>query len=170
MVERLLDRAEKTDDATEAKEALQRLADIYEHDMGDREAAFTVLQAAIARDPTDRLTLRELDRVGAALGKWAELLDVYTDAVAGLESKSAEAACEIWTRIARLYTQQIPSLEHAEHAITMALRLDPEHFEVLAAQAEIQRRRGQWHLFVDTLRRQLAVTRDPSVKIDLHLA
>ena len=65
-------------EASERVQILQKVAEIYENEVGDQEGAFVVLQAAFRENYADQAVSGELERLATATNKWNELLGEYT--------------------------------------------------------------------------------------------
>jgi tetratricopeptide (TPR) repeat protein len=85
LVEVLLEQSELRPSVEEQITILNRVAKIYEQEIGDQESAFYVLQAAFKRDYSHDITANELERLATATNRWQELLDEYTNRVNELE-------------------------------------------------------------------------------------
>ncbi|MGE3544690.1 MAG: tetratricopeptide repeat protein, partial [Kofleriaceae bacterium] len=170
LVEVLLERAELRPDVQEQITILNRVAKIYESEIGDQESAFYVLQAAFKRDYGHDDTAHELERLATATNRWQELLDEYTNKVNELEREDRAAAADLWVKIGRWYGEHLSHLEYAIHSVQQALRIDPSHTGALGAIGDLQRKRGSWSELVETLQRHAAVETAPEKRTDLYLS
>ena len=169
LVEILLERSELRADVGEQISTLNRVARIYEQEIGDQESAFYVLQAAFKRDYSHDQTARELERLATATNRWQELLDEYTNRVNELEREDRASAGDLWVKIGHWYAEHLSHLEYAIHSVQQALRIDPSHTGALAGMAELQRKRGSWGELSETLQRHAAVDPNPEKKTELYV-
>ncbi|HEY0483245.1 MAG TPA: tetratricopeptide repeat protein, partial [Kofleriaceae bacterium] len=169
LVEVLLERSELRPNVEEQIQILNRVARIYESEIGDQESAFYVLQAAFKRDYAHDQTANELERLATATNRWQELLDEYTNRVNELEAEDRGSAADLWVKIGRWYAEHLSHLEYAIHSVQQALRIDPSHTGALAGMAELQRKRGSWSELIETLQRHAAVEQSPEKKTDLYI-
>lgn len=169
LVEVLLERSELRPSIEEQIAILNRVARIYESEIGDQESAFYVLQAAFKRDYAHDQTAHELERLATATNRWQELLDEYTNRVNELEREDRGSAADLWVKIGRWYAEHLSHLEYAIHSVQQALRIDPSHTGALAGMAELQRKRGSWSELIETLQRHAAVEQAPDKKTDLYI-
>ena len=169
LVEILLERSESIADAEQQLQILHDVAKIYEHELGDQESAFYVLQAAFNRDHAHARTGRELERLATAANLWQELLDDYSKRAGELEQEERAAAADLWVKIGRWYHEQLAHLESAIRSAQQALRLDPHHAGALAAIADLQRKGGSWSDLSETLHRQAAVEPSHEKKTELYI-
>jgi tetratricopeptide (TPR) repeat protein len=170
LTEILLERVEHTPDALERIRLFQAVAKIYEEEMGDKEAAFVVLQAAFREDYANESTAKELERLATAAGKWEELLAEYSQMVAGLEAGEPDKACDLWVKIGRWYGDHLSHVDYAIHSVQQALRLNPSHLGALAALADFQRKRGSWGELIETLGRHASLEPDAGKRVELYLS
>ncbi len=169
LVEVLLERSELRQNVEEQIQILNRVAKIYEMEIGDQESAFYVLQAAFKRDYAHDETARELERLATATNRWQELLDEYSNRVNELEREDRGSAADLWVKIGRWYAEHLSHLEYAIHSVQQALRIDPSHTGALGGMAELQRKRGSWSELIETLTRHAAVETNPDKKTELYV-
>ncbi|HEU0033618.1 MAG TPA: tetratricopeptide repeat protein [Kofleriaceae bacterium] len=169
LVEVLLERAELVPSIEEQIQILNRVAKIYESEIGDQESAFYVLQAAFKRDYSHDETAHELERLATATNRWQELLDEYTNRVNELEREDRASAADLWVKIGRWYAEHLSHLEYAIHSVQQALRIDPAHTGALGGIGELQRKRGSWSELIETLQRHAAVETAPEKKTELYI-
>jgi tetratricopeptide (TPR) repeat protein len=169
LVEVLLERSELRPSIDEQIAILNRVARIYEYEIGDQEAAFYVLQAAFKRDYAHDQTANELERLATATNRWQELLDEYTNRVNELEREDRGSAADLWVKIGRWYAEHLSHLEYAIHSVQQALRIDPAHTGALGGMGELQRKRGSWSELIETLQRHAAVEQAPDKKTELYI-
>ncbi|MGN6110824.1 MAG: tetratricopeptide repeat protein [Kofleriaceae bacterium] len=169
LVEVLLERSELVPDVELQISLLNRVARIYEQEIGDQESAFYVLQAAFKRDYAHDQTALELERLATATNRWQELLDEYTNRVNELEREDRASAADLWVKIGRWYAEHLSHLEYAIHSVQQALRIDPSHTGALGGMGELQRKRGSWSELIETLQRHAAVETAPEKKTELYI-
>ncbi|MDQ3340002.1 MAG: tetratricopeptide repeat protein [Myxococcota bacterium] len=169
LVEVLLERSELVPDVEQQIQILNRVAKIYETEIGDQESAFYVLQAAFKRDYAHDETANELERLATATNRWQELLDEYTNRVNELEREDRGSAADLWVKIGRWYAEHLSHLEYAIHSVQQALRIDPSHTGALGGMGELQRKRGSWSELIETLQRHASVETDKNKKTELYM-
>ncbi|MGE3767423.1 MAG: tetratricopeptide repeat protein, partial [Kofleriaceae bacterium] len=169
LVEVLLEQSELRPVVDDQINILNRVAKIYEQEIGDQESAFYVLQAAFKRDYSHDVTAMELERLATATNRWQELLDEYTNRVNELEREDRGSAADLWVKIGRWYAEHLSHLEYAIHSVQQALRIDPSHTGALGGMGELQRKRGSWSELIETLQRHAAVEQNPEKKTDLYI-
>ncbi len=169
LVEILLERSESIPEIEEQIRILHDVARIYEHELGDDESAFFVMQAAFGRDYAHDKSARELERLGAATHQWQELIDETTKAAGELEHEHPGAAADLWLKIGGWYGDELAHVEYAIHSVQQALRIQPQHAAALAASADLQRKHGRWNELSNTLQQQAAVEPSHEKKTELYI-
>lgn len=117
---------------------LQRMAHIFEDDLGDRSAALDALLRALAEMPEDQTLADEADRLAPP--------DLLAPLTAGLErlietGLPSHVARDLGLRVARL-CEQLEETKRAETHYLAVLDLDSESGEALEALERIYRARG----------------------------
>ena len=166
----LLERVEHTADVQERITLLGQVAKIYEEELAEQDSAFLVLQAAFREDYAHEGTSKELERLATAAGKWAELLQDYTEFVTVLEVEDKVKACNLWVKIGRWYGEQLSNIDWAIHSVQACLKINPEHLGALGALADFQRKRGSWGELVETLGKHGGIETDVEKKVEIYLS
>jgi tetratricopeptide (TPR) repeat protein len=172
LTEVLLERVEHSGDSLDRITLLQQVAKIYEQQMGDKESAFVVLQAAFKEDYANESTAKELERLATQANKWEDLLDDYSHVVTNLEHEDPAKAADLWVKIARWYAElpRGPHIEYAIHSAESARRLDPKHLGALAALASFHRKRGAYGDLIQVLAQHAELEPEPNAKVQLYLS
>ncbi len=168
LVELLLQRVEFLPDAQARIELFQNVAVTYEKELGDREGAFVVLQAAFKEDYSNDATARELERLATQANKWTELLSDYTQVVQTIQDP--KIAADLWVKIGRWYGEHLGHLEYAIASEQQALQLDPNHKEALSTLADFYRKTQKWPELAQILTHHASIEGEPKKQVDLYLA
>jgi tetratricopeptide (TPR) repeat protein len=103
----------RTEEMTEKKKLMLKLAQLTEEELHDRPAAVDILQQVHAVAEEDLEVLRWLDRLLEKEGRWAELTEVLNKEVA---LSSPEEASELNLRLGRVRAERMEDRSHAvEH-------------------------------------------------------
>lgn len=167
LIDLLLARVDFTQDVRQKIELLQNVAEIYENNLGDRDGAFVVLQAAFKEDYSNDDVCRELERLASVTGKWGDLLTDYTTIVREIPDK--KAAADLWVKIGRWYAEHLGHIDYAIASEQQALQIDPNHKEALGQLADCYRKRQQWPELVQVLEHHSNIEDDPAKKAELLL-
>jgi tetratricopeptide (TPR) repeat protein len=170
LTEVLLERVDHAAEPLDRIQLLQQVAKIYEQQMGDKESAFVVLQAAFKEDYANESTARELERLATQANKWEDLLADYSHVVANLEHDDPDKAADLWVKIARWYGDHLSHLEYAIHSAEAARRLDPKHTGALAALADFHRKRGAYGELIGVVAQHAELEEEPQKKVELYLS
>ena len=170
LTEVLLERVDHTENVADRIQLLQQVARIYEQQMGDKESAFVVLQAAFKEDYANESTSKELERLATLANKWEDLLADYSHVVANLEHEDTAKAADLWVKIARWYGDHLSHVDYAIHSAEAARRLDPRHLGALAALADFHRKRGAYGELISVLGQHAEIEPDAHKRVDLYLS
>ncbi|HEY2747043.1 MAG TPA: hypothetical protein VGL86_20615 [Polyangia bacterium] len=168
LIELLLARVEFTGESAQRVNILQKVAEIYEQEVDDKEGAFVVLQAAFRENYADQAVSGELERLATATSKWNDLLTEYTQIVQQIPEPAT--AADLWVKIGRWYGEHLGHLDYAIASEQQALALAPENTEALENLAGFYRKKSMWSELVATLDKHAELADEPEKKVELHLA
>ena len=160
----LLVRTEHLPDATDKLMNLQRLARVYEQQLGEGDSAFLVLSRANEVVPDDQGTLDELARLAEGTGLWAELLDVYDATLPHVED---DQALDVMLRAAVIVRERLARSEDAVSYFARVLEHDDENEQALRALVDLHQELGRWGDLVGALGRLSDVTPDYGERVTL---
>lgn len=160
----LLERTQHLPDRGERVMNLQRLARVYEDQMGEPDNAFMVLQRANQEMPDDPGTLAELARLAAITELWEDMLGVYD---ATLPQVEGVTALEVMLASADVVRNRLHRTEDAVAYYGRVLDADDENEVALRALVELNRELNRSEPLVDALKRLSEVTSDYSEKTTL---
>jgi tetratricopeptide (TPR) repeat protein len=165
LVAQIFSRLESVGNRLQAVQLLQEAAVIYEEQLGQADKAFAVWQAALRQDLENDVTISNLDRLAAQLGRYEELLAGYQQ---GLQSTpSAPIKVVLLTAMARCYGLEMGQVDRAVSLLHEALHLDPEAIGALEVLAECYRRAGRSAELAPVLKRQADLERDGAAAVRL---
>ncbi len=163
----LLDRASRDQDAA-SRDALEAVAQIYEHQLADPRAAFLVWLAVLRRAPDAPHLLEQLDRLGAVAGAWDELVAETRALAEELEPRSPEAAARVWHLVGQWMRDRVARRADAVHALDRSLRLNPSDLDTLTELLELLRADGRWRELIELLGQRAEAEPDPGPRSDLY--
>src|SRR5262249_9157577 len=137
---------------------LQNVAATYEKELGDREGAFVVLQAAFKEDYSNDGTSRELERLATQTNKWGDLLTDYTQVVQTITDP--KVAADLWVKIGHWYGEHLGHVEYAIASEQQALSLDANHRGALSELADLYRKTNKFPELVSILAHHASVEPD----------
>ena len=128
----LLDRASREGDPAASIAALESVADIYEHQVGDARAALLVWLTVLRRDPDRprlaagrRGSIDEVERLAPAANAWEEIGAETAAAAEDLEPNHPRVAAALWQLVGRWSRDRIADRDGAIRALERAVRLGP---------------------------------------------
>ncbi|HTJ46947.1 MAG TPA: SIR2 family protein [Kofleriaceae bacterium] len=170
LVEVLLGRIELVppESAGERAQLLRRIAEAYENGLGDLKRAFEALTTACQIDPSDDEGVVAAERLAAATGDWAELVNEASQIAT--EASDPKVASKWWGRMGRWYTEKLDRYDYAAPSLRRALELDKTNTDAHRAMAELLRKQSKWAELADELRAHVEVEGSDAAKVDLLLS
>ena len=138
LVELYFRQAEKFDDAAFKVSIYQKMAKVFEENLGSPDDAFDVLKAAFNIDYANEDTSRELERLATQANKWGELLNEYNGIVRSIADKNEQA--ELWVKIGRWYGEHLNRVDYGLKSLEEALKLNANNINALREMAGFYRR------------------------------
>ncbi|MCB9745562.1 MAG: tetratricopeptide repeat protein, partial [Alphaproteobacteria bacterium] len=103
----------ESQDPTEQIELHQRIAALYEQQMGEPNAAFAALAEAFALDRASAPLVDELERLAGALNGWDRLVATLREGLSAEPPLEGDARLAILARLAVIYEERIADAEEA---------------------------------------------------------
>jgi tetratricopeptide (TPR) repeat protein len=141
----------------------QKMAKVWEDNVGDAEGAFEALKYAFNIDYANEDTSRELERLATQANKWGELLNEYNGIVRSIPDKTEQS--ELWVKIGRWYGEHLNRVDYGLKSLEEALKLNPNSVNALREQAGFYRRAGNNAELARTLARVVPLEVDPNVQV-----
>jgi tetratricopeptide (TPR) repeat protein len=135
-------RIEATGDAAERRALLRRLGMLRDERLQDRDGAIEAFEKLRALDPRDGAVLRELERLYAAAGRWAEHA-ARLRAEAELVEDPGTKADLLW-RAGVTAEEKAGDETGAKTAYQAAVAAQPGHHAALDGLARLAERAGRW--------------------------
>ncbi len=109
----------------EATSYLLEIARIQEIELDDAERAFGSLREAYLSDPRRLDSRKEVERIGGALGRERELVEIWAEALRSEEAQDKTLRIDLTRRMALLLDDRLRDAEGARKAWLALLELDP---------------------------------------------
>jgi tetratricopeptide (TPR) repeat protein len=167
LIDLLLTRTQYVAERRDRIEILCTIAEIYEQQMRDKDAAYTTLTAAFEEDYSNDHVAKELERLATEAGKWNELIGTYTQTAQGLPPATA---ADLWVKIARWWDSALSNVQSAIQTAHYALQLDADNTGALSALADFYKKLNQWSEYVGVLHRHAEVEKDSDKRVGVLLA
>ena len=146
----------------------QKMAKVWEDNVGDADGAFESLKYAFNIDYANEDTSRELERLATQANKWGELLNEYNGMVRQIPDKLEQS--ELWVKIGRWYGEHLNRVDYGLKALEEALKLNPNSVNALREMAGFYRRAGNNADLAKTLTRVVPLEVDPAVQVKTLLS
>ncbi|HXJ20416.1 MAG TPA: tetratricopeptide repeat protein [Polyangia bacterium] len=109
---------------------LARIAELQETRLQARAMALATWRQVLAADPANPDALTEVERLGTALERYAELVDVYQDLAFRRGGADVAGRAELLSRAARLYAGKLNNRRAAIDAWKLVQNLDVNNREI----------------------------------------
>ncbi|MEO7733458.1 MAG: hypothetical protein ABIY55_21020, partial [Kofleriaceae bacterium] len=149
-------RLDVTDDLIDQASILARVAELCEHQLGDKRRALDAALRWLAIDPGSNQALAETDRLAAALGQWPEVAARLTAIVEAPDARVREADTQVALLgfLGRIQHRHLNQLELATRSYRAALALEPDSVAALDELIAILRQRGDALGLAEALRQR----------------
>lgn len=151
------------DELPAKKDALFQAANIEEEVLGQAEGAIAVYKRILDLDPEDVRAMDALVKRYMALGRWTDLLDVYTkkaDLVVDVDEKK-----QIYYQVGAVYERELGQVENAIDTYNKLLELDPDDMQALSRLDVLYERAQNWAELLNVLTRESEMAGDPDEAI-----
>lgn len=145
--------------------ALQKVAEIYEQKLGDRQQAIAHHARALGIVPGYEPSFRALSRLYTEAHRWNELIELYERAVE--LAPDPDTRFTFLFKIGRIWEDALNAPGQALHAYRRILQSDDRHFGALHALQRAAERAGEWEALVDGLAHEARLLEDPKRKVAL---
>lgn len=160
LVDLLQIRARATDAIDEEAALLRSAAVVYEEWLGDKITALKLYARAVTATPDDRAGVRQLERLGVAIGAWDQLVRVLAEVRPRMTDRAAQR--DALLHLAQLHETRLDAPDKAIVNLLAALELEPKHRGAMAGLFRLYLRRGDLDAAVDVLRAIATVERAPA--------
>ena len=155
LVELLLHRLDSRTESREKVAILCAIARVVDEKLADKAQAYEALLNAFAEDYADDETVRYLERITQATGRWSELVQ-SADAWLKAATDSGQIV-RLALRIAKWYGEDLNHPELAQPYFNRVLQIDPKNVAAMRQMASQYRKNAQWQQLGQTLTKALDV-------------
>ena len=163
LIELFLRQVEIFDEPSFKVTVSQKMAKVYEQNLGDLDGAFESLKYAFNIEYGNEDTSIELERLATAAGKWGELLNEYNGIVRTIEDKHEQS--ELWVKIGRWYGEHLNRVDYGLKSLEEALKLNPNSVHALREMASFYRRSSNNVELAKTLARVVPLEVDANIQV-----
>lgn len=167
LVELLLEKVDGASDGSERASILREIAETYEAGLKDEANAFVAWVQALAEEPSDTRTAREIERLaGNDVERWNEAIGSLNESVAATEEPAAKTA--LYVLMGRWYGEKVGRPDFALPCYSQALAIDPANEAALEGTTELYRKAQSFPELAGILLRRAEVTNSPAKSRDLR--
>ncbi len=151
----------------EKVEALLKIAELYEDQLGDLTEAEQRFKAVLEVQSDSLDALKGLDRIYNRTSNYRELLTNLERQV--LAAPTPRQKVNLYERMASLHDEEFLDHASAAECLELILKLDPVNDAALTRLERHSRALGRWDTLNDLYARHAAMTTDPARKVELHM-
>jgi len=152
----------------EKADALARIGEIYEDQIGDMNEAMRRYDAVLAIEPRHLGALKGLDRIYNRTGRYKELLvNLETQIEAAATPRQKIGLLE---RISAIYDEEFLDHAKAAEAYESILKIDPAHDSALVSLGRHYRALDRWEDVAALYERHLKVVEDNQRRVEILIA
>ncbi len=153
-----------TPDAIDRAAILQRLVELHEVKLGDRNRALDAALRWLAADAESQQALGEVDRLAGVLGVWREAADRLAEIVRSpdLINRSPDVQVGLLVFLGKIQRERLGQNADAIATYRGALELEPDALVALDPLIAILRQHGDWRALAEALRKRGKIAHEPA--------
>jgi len=153
LVELLLEKVGRAEEGRDRAAVLHEIASLYEENLSQPENAFVAWVQALAEDPSDDKTVREIERLaGTSPDRWNEAMSTLNESVQA--SGDPAVTTRLYTLMGGWYADKLQRPDFALPCYSQALTLDPANEAALDGTIALYRKAQAWPDLVTILLRR----------------
>ncbi|MFZ5470742.1 MAG: tetratricopeptide repeat protein [Myxococcota bacterium] len=143
------------------------VAQVYERDLADDEAAIDAYRQALEFDPANKVALDALEQLYTKLDRPAELLAVYERQ---LElSQDWRERVKVLFKSASIWEDRYQNLGNADACIEGVLSMDPQNLQAIKTLERLRRAQERWEELIGVLGRHIELLTQPAEQAELFV-
>lgn len=147
-------------------ELLHRIARLYEEMLGDHASAFDTFARAVACDSANEDSLSNLERLGSAIGRWADVARLYDQELEKL-GENPQGFVDLGLRLANIFETQLEDVDNAIARYRRVLAIDAENQTAVRALDRLFSMTERWTDLAQILAREAEITAAPDEQLEL---
>lgn len=148
-------RAAALDAPNDRAALLRSAATVYEEYLEDRIAAFKTWARSVHEAPDERAGIRQMERLGASIGAWDQLVRVLGEVRARMSERAAQR--DALLHMAQIHEVHLTAPEKAIVNLLAVLELEPRHRGAMVGLHRLYKKRGDLQALADMTRTLAAV-------------
>ncbi|MFO0614054.1 MAG: tetratricopeptide repeat protein [Polyangiaceae bacterium] len=149
-----------TEDVFAKVDLLHRIARLEEEMLQDHNAAFAVYARAVPLDVSNEDSLGNFERLAMAVGRWAEVAQLYDAQLATLREDPARFV-ELGLRLSQIFETQLEDVDAAVARYRAVLEVEPENQEAIRSLDRLFVMTERWSDLVPVLAREAEIGETP---------
>jgi tetratricopeptide (TPR) repeat protein len=141
------------------------VAQTYERDLGDDEAAIEGFRQALEFDPANLTALDSLEQLYTKLDRPAELLQVYERQLE-LTQDYRERVKTLF-KSANIWEDRYQNLANADACVDAVLTIDPQNLQAIKTLERLRKAQGRWDELIGIVDRHIQLLINPAEKAEL---
>ncbi|PKN58308.1 MAG: hypothetical protein CVU56_06605 [Deltaproteobacteria bacterium HGW-Deltaproteobacteria-14] len=155
-------RAATQEQPEERAALLRNAATVYEEYLGDRIEAFKMWARSVHEAPDESAGLRQMERLGAAIGAWDQLARVLSEVRPRMSERAAQR--DALLHMAQIHEVHLGAPEKAIVNLLAVLELEPRHRGAMVGLHRLYAKRGDLQALADMTRTLAAVETSTEAK------
>ncbi|QRK05166.1 tetratricopeptide repeat protein [Archangium violaceum] len=143
------------------------VANVYERDIGDDEAAVVAFRQALEFEPYNLQALESMERLYTKLDQPADLLAIY-ERMLEVVSDYRERV-RVMFRCASIWEDKFQNPANADAFIEGVLAIDPQNLQAIKTLIRLRRMQGRWEDLIVAYERQLQLATTPQEQAELYV-
>jgi len=156
-------RLQQVEDPSARLALTKRIARLYEEQIEDYDSALKWYGKVFQENPTERLNLDQLTRLGGRLGRWQDVAGMLSDALGGSLEESP-ALVEIAQRAAEIYDVKLNNQSEARQLYRRLYEARPGDQEIARLFEDALERWGEWQELRELLEDEASKATDLEIK------
>ncbi|MEZ4472168.1 MAG: tetratricopeptide repeat protein [bacterium] len=158
--------ADRAEDPVDQVYALGRIAEVYALQLNQPDKAIAAWRRVLELFPDHVEAVRQIARLCARTGRFADLLDANERELELLDSEGPRLT--LLVRSAELAERALGDLDRARRYLEQALSFDGRFLPALQAMGRIARRTGRWAELCELFATEAELAESAREKVDLH--
>lgn len=141
------------------------VAQVYERDLQDDEAATEGYRQALEFDPANAIALSALEQLFTRLNRPSDLLSVYERQIELTDDYREKV--KIYFKSAQIWEDTYQNLGNADQCIEYALMLDSQNLQAIKTLERLRKAQGRWDELIGVVDRHINLLTHPAEKAEL---
>ncbi|MFO0589178.1 MAG: tetratricopeptide repeat protein [Polyangiaceae bacterium] len=154
------------EDPYQRVELLHRIARLYEEMLGDHTNAFETYARAVACDSANEDSLANYERLGSAIGRWADVAALYDQELEKL-GENPQAFVDLGLRLANIFETQLEDVDNAIARYRRVLAVDVENQTAVRSLDRLFSMTERWADLAQILAREAEIAQAPDEQLEL---